>query len=421
MKTPFITEKKYFSKPYWIWGVVVFAIALRVFFGLAFYQWNENTLLDAERYSRVAVSLIEGRGFCEWGNHSTAFVPPIYPLFLAGCFRIFGVHFLPVIIIQAILGGILPWLVYRLGIRLGGIPVGILSAIISAIYPELVVISSFAYTETFFIIMTVLFLLQFHTAMHSAKIKDWALVGLIFGLGLLIRSLLFFFPLFLFLVFLFVKDFRRFLKGLLVMSLVGYSTLIPWTIRNYKVFHAFVPVSTGGAGEFWIGTYIPFEGRYRHQETSALILKLTQHAKNEVEKDKILFRTGLKNIQKNPARYLWISVKKAFRFVFQIYENIPTGRSRTPNFGILLVLGISYYSLLFTGMIGIWVTRKNWKEWILFYALSGYALLIYSATHFVPRYRIPLIPLFGILSACGILGVIRFVMNSKLFHAHGNV
>ncbi len=413
-------EKKEFFKDHWIWALVVLAIGLRLSFAMAFYRWNENTLLDAERYRRVAVSLLEGRGFCEWGNHPTAFVPPMYPLFLAGCFKVFGVDFLPVILIQAVIGGLVSWLVYRLEVQLAGTPVGILSAMVSAVYPELVVISSFAYTETLFIFMTVLFILLLHTAMRSDKIKDWALAGLIFGLGLLIRSLLFFFPLFLFLVFLSVKYFRRFLKGLFVMLLVGYCTLIPWTIRNYKVFHAFVPVSTGGSGEFWIGTYIPFEGRYRHQETSALILKLTQDAKNEVEKDKILFHAGLKNIQENPVRYFWISAKKAFRFVFQIYENIPTGHTRTPNVWIMLVLGMSYYFLLLTALIGVWATRKTWKKWIPLYVLFGYAILIYSATHFVPRYRIPLVPFMGIFSAYGILWLMHSFVDSKFPNAHGN-
>lgn len=394
-----------------IWGVVLLAIGLRLIFGLTFYRWNENTMLDAERYRRVAVSLLEGRGFCEWGNHPTAFVPPIYPLFLAGCFKIFGVHFLPVILFQALVGGFVPWIIYRLGSHLAGTHVGILSALISAIYPELVVISSFVYTETFFIFMAVLFFFFLYTAMRSNKPKYWVLAGFAFGLGLLIRPLLFFFPLFLFFAFLCMKHYQKLIKGYFVMILVGYAILLPWTIRNYKVFHAFVPVSTGGSGEFWIGTYLPFEGRYRHQETSALILKLTQDAKNEVEKERILFRAGWKNIQEKPLQYLWISTKKAFRFLFQIYENIPTGHARRPNLWIMLVLGFSYYSLLLTAMVGVWATRKDWKAWIPIYVVFGYALLIYSVTHFVPRYRIPLIPFFGIFSAYGVFLLIRRSMS----------
>ena len=43
-------------------------------------------------------------------------------------------------------------------------------------------------------------------------------------------------------------------SGATVLVLVSYLTIAPWTVRNYLVFHRFVPVASHGGQTLWGGT-----------------------------------------------------------------------------------------------------------------------------------------------------------------------
>ena len=389
---------------YW---VVAASVLIRLVFVIFFSGFTQNELLDSARYTRVALNVLAGNGYAEWGTHPTAFVPPLYPLFLAGCYGLFGVHPLLVKIFQALLGGLLPWAVFGMGRGLAGDRTALSASAVTAVYPELVVLTGYLYTETFFILLECLFFLFLLDAFRADRTKDWILSGIFLGLGMLVRSLLFFFPPFLFLACVAVKPLRTRLKRIVLMSLVGYMLLTPWTVRNALVFHRLVPVTTGGGGEFWVGSDVAHGGRYRHGETFEAIETMTAGAKSEPERDGILLRAAIRNIRENPVGYARVCLGKALRYFIQIYENIPTGAARKPNRFILLVLAASYYPLLVFGAAGLWTVRRELPKWTPLITLFAYTLLLYSATHFVPRYRIPLIPFLCLFAASGLAGIVR--------------
>jgi 4-amino-4-deoxy-L-arabinose transferase-like glycosyltransferase len=384
---------------YWI---VAASVLIRLAFVLLFSGLTQNGLLDSVRYTRVALNLLAGNGYAEWGTHLTAFVPPGYPLFLAGCYGLFGVHPLLVKILQAVLGGFLPWIVFAMGRRLVRERTALTASAVTAVYPELVVLTGYLYTETFFILLECLFFLFLIEAHRTNRVRDWTVSGIFLGLGMLVRSLLLFFPPFLFLACAANRPLRTRLKGIVLMSLVGYALLLPWTVRNAIVFHRLIPVTTGGGKEFWIGSDIAHGGRFRHGETFEAIETLTAGAKSEPEKDGILLRAALRNIRENPAGYARVCLGKAVRYFFQIYENIPTGAARKPNRTILLVLAVTYYPLLLFGLAGFILSLRELQKWTPLIALFSYTLLLYSATHFVPRYRIPLVPFICLFAAHGL-------------------
>jgi 4-amino-4-deoxy-L-arabinose transferase-like glycosyltransferase len=387
--------------------ILAASVLIRLVFVLFFSETARNPLLDSERYTRVALNLLAGNGYAEWGRHPTAFVPPLYPFFLAGCYGLFGVHPLLVKILQAVLGGLLPWPVFKMGRMLAGDRTALLASAVTAVYPELVVMTGYLYTETFFILLTCLFFLFLLKALEMDRMADWILSGVAFGLGMLVRNLLFFFPLFLLLACFAVKALRQRLMKIILMSLVGWALLTPWTIRNALVFHRFIPVTTGGGREFWVGSDIAHGGRFRHGETFEAIEALTADAKSEPEKDDILLRAAIGNIRGNPKGYARVCLGKAVRYFLQIYENVPTGAARTPNRLIVLVLALSYYPLLILGLAGFWMSRREISKWAPLIALFVYTLLLYSAMHFVPRYRIPLVPFISLFAAIGLAGLLK--------------
>jgi 4-amino-4-deoxy-L-arabinose transferase-like glycosyltransferase len=373
-------------------GIVLAAVLIRLVFVLFFSGFTEQNLGDPLRYNRVAKFLLERHAFWEYVRRPTAFAPPLYPAFLAGVYGLFGYHAIAVKIIQALAGGLLPWAVFALARRRLGSRTALVAAAWTAVYPELIVMTGYLYTETFFMLAAVLSFGFLLAAFRDDRRRDWILAGLFLGLSVLVRNLLFFFPGFLFALCLPDRELRARWRRFVLLAAVTGVVILPWSIRNALVFREFIPVTTGAGTEFWIGSDISRGGRHRHGESAAAILALTRDAKTETEKDRILIADAVRNIRSRPLGYVKVCLGKAFRTFFQIYENVPTGRSRRMNLFLAAALGLFYYPLLALGAAGVWITRRQWRQWLPLTGLFAYAVLLYSAVHFVPRYRIPLIP-----------------------------
>lgn len=79
-----------------------------------------------------------------------------------------------------------------------------------------------------------------------------AAAGACVGAALSCRSTLFAFPPLLAGWFLWSFGWRKTWRALLVFALLCYAPAIPWTIRNARIFHAFIPFENGaGAPGFW--------------------------------------------------------------------------------------------------------------------------------------------------------------------------
>jgi 4-amino-4-deoxy-L-arabinose transferase-like glycosyltransferase len=372
--------------------IVLAAVGIRLAFVIFPSGFTGDSLPDAIRFSQVAKALLEGKGFAEYGRRPTAFVPPVYPAFLAGCYAAFGFRTLPVKIIQSLLGGLLCWVVFAAARRSLGDRTALVAAAWTAVYPELVVLSGFLYTETLFILAEAAVFLYLLSAFREDRMRDWILAGFFLGVSILIRTLLPFFPPFLFLACLLLREHRKRWKGIVVLTAIAVTVVLPWTIRNALVFHEFIPLTTGSGKELFIGSDVERGGRYRHDESIEAMNALTRNARSETEQDRMLRAAALRNIRNHPFGYVRVCLGKAFRTVFQVYENVPTGKPRRTNTFILVILSIFYYPLLGLAIAGLWITRAQWRLWLPVTALFAYSLLLFSAMHFVPRYRIPLIP-----------------------------
>src|SRR6185503_18781508 len=84
-----------------------------------------------------AVNLVHGNGFTNAQGQSTAIVPPVYPLFLAAIYAVFGAHPVAAGLVQAVLGGVTVLLIIALSSLLLGPREGLLAGVLAAIYPGL--------------------------------------------------------------------------------------------------------------------------------------------------------------------------------------------------------------------------------------------------------------------------------------------
>jgi 4-amino-4-deoxy-L-arabinose transferase-like glycosyltransferase len=245
-------------------ALVAAALALRI----AYVDATPNYALrhDAVDYDTHARSIAEGQGYSKTLAHGrpTAFRPPGYPYFLGGVYKVLGVERSPAPrrlrvarIAQAFIGTAIVALVGVLAAQLWGWGVGLVALALSAIYVPLITVGGAVMSEPLFdalMLGSLVAALQHRRSPHRYR---WALVaGFVGGLAILTRANAFVLLLPLAWA---VWDGRPWrsraaLGPPAVLVLVALLTLVPWTIRNARELHAFVPVSTQ-FGSALAGTY----------------------------------------------------------------------------------------------------------------------------------------------------------------------
>ncbi len=336
--------------------VIILAFLLRL--GWVLLKPLRSIEKDAVHYDDIAVNLLAGKGFSLSDEHllpadrmpdrsprPTARRPVLYPMFLAGVYKLFGRSFTAVGVVQALLGTLTVYLICLLGrMATGRAPVGLIAAALSAIYLPFIRYAGSLLTETLFLFLAVLGFHYMFIALRESKIK-WSLIaGMIGGLAFLCRPTAIGFPLvFVLLVITAIKLGKRrrpVLKSAayLVAFLVFYSG---WLARNYHTFGAFIPTFTSAGYNLFVGSYPSARGKANIPlDEHPVELRRKLEGKGEVEANRIFMHAALGNIRNHPGAYLKLMMMKFVRAWFNVrrgHDWLPTARSLLLN-GLLLVL-----------------------------------------------------------------------------------
>jgi 4-amino-4-deoxy-L-arabinose transferase-like glycosyltransferase len=311
-------------------NALILIIALSIFlrFSAALYMGNTVQALpgihDQISYDRLAQNLLAGRGFSfetdYWpatrAGEPTAHWSYLMTLYLAGVYALFGHSPLIARLIQALLAGVLmPWLTYRLALRLSSRTVALIAAAISAIYIYFFYYAAALMTETFFILAVLAMLNAALDLAHKPTLKSAAWLGISIGCGILLRQLLMLFLPFL-LAWLFWAWGKKIHWRPLALALAIPALFVaPFTIRNYFAFGEFVLLNTNaGYAFFWanhpihgvnfqsiLGAEYPSYQELIPPELLPL---------SEAALDKALLKLGLGFVIDDPARYILLSLNR---------------------------------------------------------------------------------------------------------------
>jgi hypothetical protein len=188
---------------------------------------------------------------------------------------------------------------------------------------------------------------------------------------------------------------------------VGAMILViaPWTIRNAFLLSAFVPITTNGGVNFYIGHNDKFG--YSSADKSDIRKKIKD---NDLEGSRYFMKLGLDYIRQNPVLDLKNNLIKLHHLYTIDKKPSPWGAGREffspqPTIGWsipLFILGflglaiISWYDKLFAATVtGV----------VIFHTLS--CIVFFGRT----RFRVPLEPLILMGFWLGIMVVIVFVFN----------
>lgn len=403
-----------------IFFLLIFALIVRLYFVFIYPQ--SPVITDAKRYDVLGWNLASGNGFVNETGKAELGRGPGYPFFLAVVYRIFGHSYHYARFSQVLFSMFTLLLIFLLAKDTFGKNTAFLSLIIASFYPPFLSYNGILYAETLF---TFFIALSSYLLFLGNRQKKWwiyILLGVVSGCAVLVRSE--FILLFLCFFALTIIYSRENLKKFIYVALIAALVIAPWTIRNYKVSGRFVLVSSLFGSMLWISSY---EGEWLEWHNDDPYYAGLIKGLDEVEKDKILWAEGIKNIKENPSRYLKSCFKYLGRFWIGGHSNTFYGlRDSLPNYFFAKAYGkviikvmflIFNTALIILGGCGIMTairTLRDKKGELMFLISPIFIMMMMHTLLFgTARYQVPIMPLMIIFAAFGLFSLQQVRMELR--------
>jgi 4-amino-4-deoxy-L-arabinose transferase-like glycosyltransferase len=380
-----------------VWLAVAVGVAARLAFALGY--WVDKPLTHDEReYLLLARNVSEGRGFVYLQPDGTP-APgehfgraPVYPVFLAAVIRVTGappavdVPLLRAIrIVQALLGGVLVWLVAWLAGRAAGPEAARAGGWLAAAYPPLVWTPAYVWSETLFSVLAlatvaVLTLERRRRALHLAA-------GALAGLAVLTRpAMLFFLPL----AALWLA-WKREWRGAALLLLACALVVMPWTIRNAREYGRFVLVASEGGITFWTGNHPSAVGEgdlaaNPQLKRENVALRARHPGLTPEELEPIYYLEARRFLREQPVAWARLMARKAF------YAVVPIGPSYRLHSALYFGASVvSYLAVLPFALMGVARLARAGRLPVPLLLLAASSFLVCMVFFPQERFRIPVV------------------------------
>lgn len=385
---------------------------------------------------RVARALATGYGYADpFVGHTgpTAWVPPLYPLLLAAVFKLFGVYTAKsawiILTIDSIFSAATAPLIYKIAARCYNRKVAVWSAWLWALYPAAMQYAVHWVWEmclTAFLFAAVLLLaLKMRSimprdperepgsvrvnpgicepdpeeirAIPNQTLVQWLLFAVLWGLIALSNpSLLLFLPACGIWILFAARPLSVGFRNAAIAALLFLAILAPWTIRNARVFHIFVPLRDNLGAELEAGSG-PGSNGFPVMATLPLVARDPQtmfyKSIGEIRYLRLEGKQAKAFIAAHPAHYALISLKRFYFF----WVSVPHPVDRHPFNEFFRELDYCFLSI--TGILGLALSLKRRTPAAGLF-LCAFLLLPFTY-YFVTanaRFRHPLEPLIAILT-----------------------
>jgi 4-amino-4-deoxy-L-arabinose transferase-like glycosyltransferase len=395
--------------------IVVVAFAVRTacvyyYFVTAAQRAVRDNLAFGYEAGAVAAAIAQGRGFSSplrfVQTGPTAWFTPIYPYLLAGIFKLFGVYSytsnILIRFVDNIFSACTCWPIYAIGAKAFHKRVGAASAWIWAVFPLSLFFSTVWVWDTALTAFTLALIVAATFKLRgSQRLSWWIGYGALWAFGAMVNpgvvSALP--PLALWALWPLRRRFATAGRLALASSLIFAAGITPWTIRNYVVFHKFIPFRSNFALELWLGNNpgVPdsWSPWLHPNDDPAEAAKYAQMTEIPYMQEK----------QQEAIRFIRIHPLDTLNFTLHRFANNWLGMDQSPSEiwshvslqVKLIVLGNCLFPLL--SLLGALFAYREQNEAVLPLALVMFFFpLVFYITHASTRYRHPMDPVMLILA-----------------------
>jgi hypothetical protein len=348
---------------------------------------------------RIASALASGHGFSSpfpGPSGPTAWLGPVYPLMVAGLFKIFGIYTpasaLAVMVINGLFSALTCLAIYLIGMELFSSAVAVLAAWAWALLPYSINWSFWIWETTVStLLLTLLFWLTLRLA-RQPRPRTWALYGLLWGvLALTNASCLSFLPVAAVWLWYRLRQKQKFrFSHAAASALLFVLAVSPWVARNYAVMGKLIFPRSDFGEELYMGNHEGSEGLcmfWDHPVWNKY--EMASFAQQgELAYVAAKQRIAVEWIRLHPRRFAELTLRRVGFFWLRIPEQGRIAR----HFGIGSRHAL-YFAFALLAFWGLWLAfrRRLGAAW-LFAGLFLFYPLVYYITHCHPRYQHPITP-----------------------------
>lgn len=398
-----------------LWLILLLAFGLRLLYGLSQdpLAAYENAGNDSWLYLQMGHNLMTGFDYSQVSLPTA----PLY-LIVIGTWQVMlpgAGAVIAIRITQALMSTALCFFAYRLSYRISGsYSAGLIAAAVLAISPVFILEAAQVVTETLYVFLLTagLWLYVELTAAQKAKWLLFALDGALFGLATLTRAVLLLFPVGLAIHLFMVNGWRAALRRSLALLIAYVLVVSTWTIHNLVHWNRFVIAAEGFAAFLYIGA-TDWEGPSKVDENLAQDAGVEGQLPTDVGTQQELYRNATANvISRDPLGYVRHRVTDLLDAYLQphgtllfggaglkelVTDWLRTDRTLTglvavtqaPGFWPKLALYVFHYAGLALGLIGMWLTRRQWRLTLPLIGFIVYTSLMHLLLDAIPRYIFP--------------------------------
>lgn len=375
-------------------GLLAAAAAARLLYCWGFSPFEPAApVSDISWYHSFALSLREHGALLHDGKPSAA-REPVYPIFLAGVYSIFGASNPAVWLAQTALGLAIVAMVFSLAERVFSRNVAWAAAVLAAFHPQFIFYTAQPEREILqiFLLLAAVLLMVLACRGESAPLMAgsavlWAFCPLInsalLPAGLLAAGG----------AWLLGRRRGRDLRGLSALYLAVFLAIYAlWPLRNYLVFHRFIAGATAGGAHVYVSLVVPNDAAGTALEKEYIDQDPVMRASSalpEDERDEYFYRAAARWVANHPLRFAGIMLASGIK-LWRLYPY-----SRDYGVSARVVQGVSLLSdgwIIPLGLAGLLLAGRRFPEADLFNLVLFAITLTYMIFWAVIRYRLPMMP-----------------------------
>jgi hypothetical protein len=400
--------------------ILTVAFGLRLGFAWSYQHPRPSRALGAipflQESGNVAYSLANGKGFASpfrVDTGPTAWLTPVYPLLLAGIFRLFGIYsfhaFLAAVALNILFSACTCVPIFFAGERISGRGVGACGAWLWAVFPNAILLSvESMWDQSLGALLAAVVFWATLALPGSRRWRDWCGYGVLWGLTLMTNPALFsLLPFFLgWLAYRVGRlNFARPCAALCVTILC----CVPWTVRNYIVFHTFVPFRSTLGLSLWLGNNEHAEGR---SVGSMHPISSSVERNRYIELGEVAY---MREKERQAARFMLTNTRVEIHLIRDRFLQFWSGgtphpvadffRFRSAWFRFVLLFNLAAAVGAFAGIAALYRRRDSAA-----FPAAAYAVVfpcVYYLTLAIPRYRHPIDPVLLLLTAIALQAVVQ--------------